>query len=149
MQRFQIFLGFVATVWFFKEVRSKTREKTCSRAHRLLAKSAYLEIFRQWNYQDVKMLQIETRKPSTASPAVQSTLGIPHSDPKYTLDMWMVLFKQGTLEVKLYSGGQFIWMRYTCCRCSILSLFTSCEEALKKLSSCNGGTEKSEPLRAY
>jgi hypothetical protein len=93
MQRFKILLGFVATVRFFKEVRSKTRDKTRSRAHRLLAKSAYLEIFILWNYQDVKMLHIEMRKPSIASPAVQPTIGLPHSDPKYTRDMWMALWQ--------------------------------------------------------
>ncbi len=64
-------------------------------------------------------------------PAVQSTIGLPHSDPKYTLDMWMALWQYSSRapwRLSYTPEGQYIC---TCSRGSILSRFTSCEEASK------------------
>jgi hypothetical protein len=62
------------------------------------------------------MLQSETKKAKYSAPAVQSTSGVPHREVQITslhvCDTKAVL-KQGTVEVHLCSGDNYIWMRHT------------------------------------
>jgi hypothetical protein len=82
-----------------------------------MEKSAKLDIFSQLNYQEVKMLQSETSKPSIQfRRRYNQPLECPTRRYKYCLEILCgttTVLKQGTLDVHKCSGGKFLWMRHT------------------------------------